>query len=135
MKVWTGYHPYIGRFQGEAAVAQYKNSLVAVNPNDDPHNEFTEGAYIGTKMFLAAVQKVADKNQKLTRASLQAALNSNTFDFGLTSAPLSYSGGALPPIAHSALDMFQENGSPFNSWVYSGAGWVAAPATGQDLAK
>jgi ABC-type branched-subunit amino acid transport system substrate-binding protein len=132
MKVWTGYRPAIQPFDSEPKVAQYRNSLLAVRPSDDPHNEFTEGGYLGAKMFLAACQKVGDLGLPLTRPNLQDVLNGNTWDLGL-SAPLSYGGGGLPHIANSSMAEFAENYSgSFNGWSYQNSGFVADPAKGQD---
>ncbi|MHB8508318.1 MAG: ABC transporter substrate-binding protein [Candidatus Dormibacteria bacterium] len=134
MKVWTGYHPAIQPFDGEAPVAKYTNSLSAVSPSDDPHNEFTEGAYLGTRMFIAACQALGKAGLPLTRQNLQSELNSDTFDLGLSSAPLSYNGGADPHIANSAMAMFAENYSgTFNGWSYQSTDFVPDPAPGKEL--
>lgn len=134
MHVWTGYHPAIQPFDAEAPVSQYKSSLLALNPGADPHNEFTQGAYVGSKLFLAACQKVADSGKQLTRDNLKDAINHNDFDFGLTSAKLSYGGGGLPHIANSGMAEFDENFSgTFNGWSYLQGGFIQDPAKGQDL--
>jgi len=133
MFVWTGYQPAISPFDARGPVAQYKSSLLAVKGSDDPHNEFTEGAYIGTKLFLAACQKVGDLGLPLTRANLKSALDHNQFDFGL-SQPIDYHGGALPHISNSSMAEFKENYSGhFNGWSYQGTDFIADPARGQDL--
>ena len=138
MRVWTGYHAGIQPFDSEPAVARYVNSLHAVGPNDDAHNEFTEGAYLGTRLFLEACKKLGEQNLALNRANLQQALNSGTYDLGL-SVSLSYGGGGLPHIANSSMAMFAENYSgnadsgTFNGWSYQSTDFIADPAKGQDL--
>jgi ABC-type branched-subunit amino acid transport system substrate-binding protein len=134
MYVWTGYRPAISPFDASPAVAKYASSLHAVQPNDDAHNEFTEGAYIGTKMFLAACQKLGDAHVPLTRENLQAALNTNQFDFGLTPQPLDYGGGALPHIANSSMALFKENYfGGFSGWGYQNTDFVPDKSRGRDL--
>jgi ABC-type branched-subunit amino acid transport system substrate-binding protein len=134
MYVWTGYHPAIQPFASEAAVAQYKNSLLAVRPSDDPHNEFTEGAYLGTKLFIAAVKKVGANNAPLTRGNLQAAINGNSYDLGLSSSAINYNGGGVPHLANTGMAEFGENYSgSFNGWSYQSTGFIQDPAKGQDL--
>ena len=126
MLVWTGYHPYAGDSRNEADVQAYKQALANVAPHDDPQNLFTEGAYIGTKLFLAAVQSVANQNQSLTRANLKAALDTQTFDLKLTSAPIKYAGlGGGLHNTNTAMEEFLDSYSGnFIDWTYQGTGWV-----------
>ena len=132
MIVWTGYHPAEQPFDSEAAVAGYVNALHAVCPSCDAHNEFTEGAFIGAQLFIAALKVVAAQNEPLTRANLRAALDALTFSDGLTSSQLSY--GSSLHLANTAMSAFADDDSgSFNGWTYLNTGFVGDPAAGQDL--
>jgi ABC-type branched-subunit amino acid transport system substrate-binding protein len=129
MMVWTGYKPDIQPFDAEPPVYTYAHALAQVCPSCDPHNEFTEGAYLGTQLFVAACKKVG---ANLTRAALRDVLNSQTFDLGL-SQPLHY-GTGLPHQANISMAAFSDNASgTFNGWSYRSTGFIADPAPGQDL--
>lgn len=130
MGVWTGYRPAIQPFDSEPAVNTYKNALLSVCPHCDPHNEFTEGAYIGTMLFLEAARRVGPV---LTRDALRQELDSATFNLGLT-VPLSYP--SLPHIANDSMAGFAVNstGSTFNGWTYvTTGGFLSDPARGRDF--
>jgi len=134
MQVWTGYHAASQPFDSEKAVYTYCQALQAIRPADDCHNEFTEGAYLGTMMFIKAVQTVGDENLPLTRDNLRAALDSQTFDLGL-SQPLHY-GSSLPHLANTSMAAFSENYSgTFNGWNYDATGFLPDPAPGQELVR
>lgn len=129
MIVWTGYKPDIQPFDGESAVYTFAQGLHRVCPTCDPHNEFTEGAYLGTRLFIAACEKVGSN---LTRAALRDVLNRETFDLGL-SQPLHY-GTGLPHLANTSMAAFSDNsGGTFNGWAYRSTGFLPDPAPGQDL--
>jgi ABC-type branched-subunit amino acid transport system substrate-binding protein len=133
MVVWTGYHPAIQPFDGESAVVRYENSLRSVCPQGcDPQNEFTEGAYIGTRMFIEACRRVNQAGRPLTRDTLREALQGSPFDFGLSANPLHY--GGLPHLANISMAAFSDNAQgSFNGWNYLQTGFLADPAAGQDL--
>lgn len=127
--VWSGYKPDVVPFDGEPAVYTFAHELQAVCANCDSHNEFTEGAYLGTKLFIAACEKVGST---LTRAALRAELDSDTFDLGL-SQPLRY-GSGLPHLANSSMVAYSANISgTFNGWSYLSTGFLKDPSPGQDL--
>ncbi len=131
MTVWTGYHPDIQPFSTEPAVQHYEAALKSVCPSCDPHNEFTEGAYLGTQLFIEAAKRVGPN---LTRQALQQVLNSQTFDLNLAS-PLTFN-TSLPRVANSTMAAFADNASvngSFNGWNYLQTGFLADPARGQDL--
>jgi ABC-type branched-subunit amino acid transport system substrate-binding protein len=132
MIVWTGYHPDLQPFDSEKAVYTYAHSLSAQCPSCDPHNEFTEGAYLGTRLFIEACEKVGPM---LTREALKSALNAETFDLGLSSAPLHYS-ASLPHLANVAMAAFSDNASgSFNNWSYVSTQpqFIPDPDPGKDL--
>ena len=131
MTVWTGYHPDIQPFSAESAVTHYERALHSVCPSCDAHNEFTEGAYLGTKLFIEACKRVGPN---LTREALEQVLNSQTFDLQLAS-PLTF-GTSLPRVANSTMAGFADNAAvngSFNGWNYLETGFLADPARGSDL--
>ena len=129
MMVWTGYKPDIQPFDGETPIYTYARALHSVCNNCDPHNEFTEGAYLGTELFIAACQKVGPS---LTRGALQQALDSGVFDLGM-STPLRY-GTRLPHLANISMTAYRANVSgSFNGWSYLNTGFISDPAPGQDM--
>jgi ABC-type branched-subunit amino acid transport system substrate-binding protein len=132
MVVWTGYHPVLSPFDAEPAVAQYKNALLAECPNCDAQNEFTQGAYLGTQLFIAACKQLAAQNLPLTRENLRNALNTQTFDLKL-SKPLHYGTGSTR-IANDSMVAYADNAAgSFNGWTYTNSGFVADPHPGADF--
>jgi ABC-type branched-subunit amino acid transport system substrate-binding protein len=132
MVVWTGYHPVLQPFDAEAAVAAYKNALLSECPSCDTQNEFTEGAYLGTQLFINACEAVATKNLPLTRDNLKAVLDAQTFDLHL-SMPLHF-GTAATRIANTSMVAYSDNAAgSFNGWNYTLSGFVADPNTGADF--
>jgi ABC-type branched-subunit amino acid transport system substrate-binding protein len=129
MIVWTGYKPDIPPFDGATPVYTYAHDLRLECPSCDPHNEFSEGAYLGTQLFIAACEKVGSN---LTRTALRQVLDSATFDLGL-SGPLRY-GTSLPHLANTQMAAFSANTSgTFNGWNYLSTGFVTDPHPGQDM--
>ena len=128
MITWTGYHPAIAPFSGEPAVNAYSQALKAACPSCDPHNEFTEGAYLGTMLFLKACQQVGPD---LTRAALISALNSGTFNLGLSS-PLSYSSGHIANGSMAGFGVNAPQNGSFNGWNYLETGFVGDREKGED---
>jgi ABC-type branched-subunit amino acid transport system substrate-binding protein len=133
MTVWTGYHAAIQPFDAEPAVYTYTASLKSACPTCDAHNEFTEGAYMGTRLFIEACKRVQAKGLRLTRANLRDELNTDSFDFGLASGPLHF-GSSLPRQANRGMAAFSANAiGSFNGWNYLTTGFIPDPAPGQDL--
>jgi hypothetical protein len=133
MLVWTGYHAAIQPFDAEPNVTAYAQSLKASCPSCDPHNEFTQGAYLGTKLFIQAARVVQQRGLPLTRANLKSELDADTFDLGLSSAPLHY-GPSLPHVANSGMAAFADNaGGSFNGWNYLSTGFLIDPRPRSDL--
>lgn len=131
LTVWTGYHPALSPFDREPAVARYQQSLASAAPDADPHNEFTEGAYLGTRLFIAACQAVGAQGKPLTRDNLRAVLTGTTFDLGL-SAPLRYP--ALPHIANVSMAAFADNAAgSFNGWNNLATGFLTDRSAGKDM--
>jgi hypothetical protein len=131
MTVWTGYHADIQPFSTEAAVQHYTQALSSVCPSCDAHNEFTEGAYLGTELFIEACKRVGGD---LTRQALQQVLDSQTFDLKLAE-PLTF-GNSFPRVANFSMAGFADNaavGGSFNGWNYLETTFIADPDRGKDL--
>jgi ABC-type branched-subunit amino acid transport system substrate-binding protein len=130
MIVWTGYRPAIQPFDAQQPVYTFCQALKASFNQDDCHNQFTEGAYLGALMFIDAVKRASPI---LTRQGLRDALNSGSFDSGL-SQPLRY-GSTFPRVANSSMAAFQENAKSgkFLGWNYLVTGFIADPHPTEDL--
>ena len=87
MLVWTGYNPPIGRLASEKDVAAYVDDVRSLDPGVDVNNQFLEGAYLGMKVFVDALQRVGPD---LTRKRLQEVMNSMRYESSLSS-PLQWS--------------------------------------------
>ena len=122
MEVWTSYYPDRAPFAGSAAVSQYVNAVRSVSSSADLDNQFLEGGYDGMKLFVQALQTVGPN---LTRARLRDALNSMTFDSGL-SQPMHWTAGNH--FANTAMLGFSiQYSGGFNGFQYQQTGWVTDP--------
>ncbi|MHB8718209.1 MAG: ABC transporter substrate-binding protein [Candidatus Dormibacteria bacterium] len=134
LHVWTGYCVFQSSDPGncsQPAVSSFCTALRAVNPNDDCQNEFTQGAYLGTRLFITALQRLASANLPVTRANLAAELNQGSYDLGL-SEPLQFSSGAH--VSNSSMAAYHENFSgSFNGWTYDSTGFIADRNKNSDL--
>ncbi|HEX6489040.1 MAG TPA: ABC transporter substrate-binding protein [Candidatus Dormibacteraeota bacterium] len=127
MWVWTGYQAPYPPFDGTAADADYVNAIRSVSGNADVANQFLEGAYVGMRLLVQALQTVGPD---LTRARLKAALDSMTFDSGLTN-PLTWQPGNH--FANTAMLGFTiQYSQGFNGFQYQQTGWVKDPWALQD---
>jgi ABC-type branched-subunit amino acid transport system substrate-binding protein len=117
LMVWTGYRAAIQPFDSEKPVYTYCQQLHAVSASADCHNEFTEGAYLGAKMFVEAARRAGDLHLPLTRENLKVVLDAKAYDLGLTDKPLGYPG--MPHVANVCMTAFADNYSgSFNGWNY-----------------
>ena len=117
MVTWTGFKPNVEQYTADPAVRAYVNALRAVNPQADPYNQFSEGAYQGMQLLVAALRKVGPD---LTRARLQAVLNRLTLSGGVTlQSSLSFT--PLSRYANTTMQAFtmQYKGTP--------GGWRTGP--------
>ena len=78
--VWTSFQPPEGNFAGQPAEAAYVQLMHGLDSSLDVDNQFVEGAYIGMNLLVTALKQTGPD---LTRARLQAVLNSMTFKSGL----------------------------------------------------
>lgn len=81
MMVWTGFKPPIEGYANDPSVRAYVEDLKRTKPDADEYNAFAEGGYIGMLLLEDALKRVGPD---LTRARLQAALNSTCIATGLT---------------------------------------------------
>lgn len=126
MLVWTGYNPPIGGLASQKDVAAYVDDVRSVDPGADVSNQFLEGAYLGMKVFVAALQKVGPN---LTRAALRDALNSMTYTSDL-STPLSWTPTQrFANVSAQAFKIVTASGS-FAGFAESGTGFIKDPTPG-----
>jgi len=112
MWLWSGYLPPLGDYLSQPAVSTYVNDIKAVSSTADYNNSFVEGGYVGMELVVKALQAAGPN---LTRAGLKSALDSMTFDSGLTAAPLTWKAGNHFANVHmQAFSMQFKNG--FNGW-------------------
>jgi ABC-type branched-subunit amino acid transport system substrate-binding protein len=127
MWLWTGYTPPLGSYVGNAGVADYINTIRRASSSADVDNQFLEGGYVGMKLLVQALQAVGPD---VTRARLKAALDSTTFNSGL-SRPLTWRPGAH--FANSGSMAWEiEYGQTFSGWRNK-TGFLADPWVGQDI--
>nr|MDQ3757106.1 ABC transporter substrate-binding protein [Actinomycetota bacterium] len=126
MLVWTGYNPPVGRLSSEKDVAAYVDDVQSVDPSVDVNNQFLEGAYLGMKVFVAALEKVGPG---LTRAALRDAMNSMTYESSLASA---LTWGANQRFANQSAQAFKivtASGS-FAGFAEANTGFLRDPTPG-----
>ena len=122
MWVWTGYQAPYPPFDTSSADADYVNAIASVSGNADVANQFLEGAYVGMRLLVEALQTVGPD---LTRARLRAVMDGLTFDSGLTN-PLSWQAGNH--FANTAMLGFTiQYSQAFNGFQYQQTGWVKDP--------
>jgi ABC-type branched-subunit amino acid transport system substrate-binding protein len=127
MWVWTGYNPAIGADATLAGVSTYVNDVRRESASVDVLNQFLEGGYDGMLLLVTALNRVGPN---LTRASLKAALDSMTFDSGI-SAPLSWRPGNH--FANTGARAFVIRFSDrFNGFADAQTGFIGDPWVGQD---
>ncbi|HEX7168507.1 MAG TPA: ABC transporter substrate-binding protein [Acidimicrobiales bacterium] len=126
MLVWTGYNPPIGRLSSEKDVAAYVDDVRSVDPGVDVNNQFLEGAYLGMKVFVDALQKVGPD---LTRKRMQEVMNSMRYESSLSS-PLQWS--ATQRFANQAAQPFRivTASNSFAGFAEVGTGFLPDPTPG-----
>jgi ABC-type branched-subunit amino acid transport system substrate-binding protein len=127
MVVWTSYFPPRAPFNNQAAVSNYVNAVRSVSASADTDNQFLEGGYDGMLLFVEALKKTGPN---LTRANLKSALDSMSFDSGL-SKPLSWKPGNH--YANTAMLAFTiQYSQGFNGFQYQQSDWVQDPWPAMD---
>lgn len=128
MAAWTSYNPPLDPYRNHAAVTEYVSVLRQRDPSVDVTNSFTEGAYLGMKVFIEAA-KIVGPN--LTRAALREVLNSTEFDLGL-GPPIRWSSGRH--LGHGQMQsyLFRYQGETFVGFK-NRAGFVKDKDLGEDL--
>lgn len=89
LTLWTGYDPPIGGNLGRPAIAEFVNLVRGVSSGADINSTFVQGAYIGMRLLVEALERAGPD---LTRARLASVLDAMRLDTGL-SAPLSWRRG------------------------------------------
>ena len=129
MHVWTGYNPPIGRLASEKDVAAYVNDVKSVDPGVDVSNQFLQGAYLGMKVFVQALEKAGPK---LTRAAVRDVMNTLTYTSDLAS-PLTW-GPKVPEqrFANLSAQAFQINtaSGSFVGFAETNTGFLRDPTPG-----
>lgn len=80
MEVWTSYNPPIAPYADTGGVREFVSTVRSADPSVDISNSFTQGAYLGMKVFVEALE-IAGPD--LTRQTLRDVLDSGSFDFGM----------------------------------------------------
>ncbi|MBW3664589.1 MAG: ABC transporter substrate-binding protein [Actinobacteria bacterium] len=124
MRVWTGYNPSIPPVSNKAGVKKYVEDVRRVQPSVDFNNQFVEGAYLGTQVFVDAVKKCSPN---LTRACLRQKLDAMDFQTDLANTLV------WRPNQHHANKFAQAfqveaTGGSFNGWRYLDTGWIRDPS-------
>ncbi|MHB8513351.1 MAG: ABC transporter substrate-binding protein [Actinomycetota bacterium] len=127
MSVWTGFTPPVEPFASDPNVSGYVNALRQTNSSADPANSFVEGGFVGMRLLVDALQKTGPD---LTRVRLQATLDSEKLDLGL-SKPLSFAPGQH--FANQCMRAFSIQSKPsFAGWRQE-TDWVCDPWAGLDI--
>lgn len=127
MWLWTGFKPPEAPYDNDPAVKQYTAALQSVGPHADPKNQFTEGSYLGMQLFVEALKKTGPN---LTRARLRDAMDSMTYDGGLTEK-LTWSKGNHYANT-SMLGFTIQFSQGFGGFQYQQTGWVKDPWYSED---
>lgn len=126
MLVWTGYNPPIGRLSSLKDVAAYADEVHSVDPGADISNQFLQGAYLGMKVFVAALEKVGPN---LTRAAVRDAMNSMTYTSDLAS-PLTWAPNQrFANLSAQPFKIVTSSGS-FAGFAEEGSGFIKDPTPG-----
>ncbi len=125
--VWTGYNPPVPGYDDKPGVAKYAQAVHAVNGQADVQNSFTEGAYLGAKVFVEAIKRTG---RDLTREKLRTTLDSMTYQSDL-SQPLTWTPGSH--FANTYMHAFRISYTPagFQDWGDENTGWVKDSRVGQ----
>jgi hypothetical protein len=126
MLVWTGYNPPIGRLSSLKDVAAYVGDVRAVDPGVDVSNQFLEGAYLGMKTFVAALEKVGPN---LTRKALKDAMDSLTYTSDMSSNLTWAPGQHFANQTAQAFRIATASGS-FAGFAEAGTGFIKDPTPG-----
>lgn len=121
--VWTGYNPPVGALANLPDVNKYVADVKRRNGQADTDNSFTEGAYLGARLFVDALKQVGPN---VTRENLKNVLNSMRFKSDLVHADgLAWSAGSH--FANTRMQAFRVGFTPaqgFTGWQSENTGWV-----------
>lgn len=121
--VWTGYNPSIGSLADRPDIRQYRTDVRNVNPSADIDNQFLQGAYLGSKVFVEAVTQCSPN---VTRVCVRDTLNQMDYASDLSSTLSWRPNKRHANTAARAFRMQASQGS-FNGWQDTGFGFVEDP--------
>lgn len=127
--VWTSFKPPLAPFDTDAAVAEYVNDLRAVSSKADASNPHVQGAYVGMKLLVEALERVGAEP---TRAALREVLDQTTFESGLA-PPLTFAPGDHFAAVNAQAFEAVFNVSTFVTWRYTGSGFIEDRQVKQDI--
>lgn len=84
MVAWSGFKPFAEDYRSDKHVQRYVNDLWSTCPTCDEGNQFSQGAYIGMELLVAALREVGPN---LTRQRLKQALDNMNYPCGLCLQP------------------------------------------------
>lgn len=123
MMVWTGYNPPIGSIADQEGVAKFEKDVGDVNPGADTRNQFLQGAYLGSQVFVEAVDRCSPE---VTRACVRQTLNSIDYQTDLAST-LSWSENQRHANTAARAFSMEASGGSFNGWRDEQTGFVEDP--------
>lgn len=121
--VWTGYNPPIGSLADRPDIRQYRTDVRNVNPSADIDNQFLQGAYLGSKVFVEAVTQCSPN---VTRVCVRDTLNQMDYASDLSST-LSWRPDKRHANTAARAFRMQTSGGSFNGWQDPGFGFVEDP--------
>lgn len=125
--VWTGYNPPVGALASKPDVAKYVSDVKSRNAQADVENSFTEGAYLGARVFVKALELVGPN---VTRENLKAVLDGMTYTSDLTNE-LAWT--STSHFANTRMQAFRVGYTPngFAGWQDENTGWIQDRWIGQ----
>lgn len=126
MLVWTGYNPPVGPLANLPDIAEYRRDVQAVDPGADITNQFLQGAYLGMRVFVEALERVGPN---LTRARLRQVMNSMRYKSQLSS-PLAWTAEQrFANLGAQAFEIVTASGS-FAGFRNANTGFLRDPEPG-----
>jgi ABC-type branched-subunit amino acid transport system substrate-binding protein len=123
LRVWTSFKPHIPPFDKDPAVQTYINDLKAVSRSADADNPHVQGAYVGMRLVVHALEEMGAAP---TRERARELLDATTFDSGLA-PPLTFSPGnhfaAVSAQAFEATYNIAGSSAQFTGWTYTNSGF------------
>jgi len=134
MWAWTSFKPPLAPFDNDPAVRTYLNDLRAVSASADASNPHVEGAYVGMRMLVDALEKLGPAP---TRAGLKRVLDSMVFESGLGPTLRFSPGHHFASVASQAYQDITQNDDrgTFANWRYTNTSFIADREVGKDVSS